>query len=145
MNRQRGVDGETEAVSLAPHKTTFKKKRASPPGAAPPGGSEPNGQAKGERMAPNVEFKYESVSESRCERGTFMEARRGALLLKPVPSAAAVPGRAGPSQAGASYDGEYFLACARTLFSYSTLFWLKRRKLQRKSVKITCNLISSGQ
>lgn len=26
------------------------------------------------------------------------------------------------------YEGENFLACARTLFSYSTLFWLKRKR-----------------
>lgn len=28
----------------------------------------------------------------------------------------------------AAYEGANFLACARTLFSYSTLFWLRRSK-----------------
>lgn len=28
-----------------------------------------------------------------------------------------------PSCAGSAYEGANFLACARTLFSYSTLFW----------------------
>lgn len=83
-------------MSLAPHKTMFKKNQGARTRTHPFPALCANRQIGiddgrlGGRMAQNVwSLNTSLLSESRCERSTFIETEREVILAKPIPSAAA--------------------------------------------------------